>query len=658
MTLSNLQSRLFLLIKGEFASEAIRALAITLIPGVLLGYLTSIPFGIALSLGALTASLVDLPTQLITKWRTAVWSVPLYFIVALVVGLSVHLPLLLVTVLVVCGFCCTMMGAFGSRMGLLGTTAMLLAAFTIGFRTNSPLFFASLVAAGAAIYHSISLVIAVMQPHRALKHALQECIRTTAQLLRAKADCYKFDYPLETAFERIAALHIRVSDQQEQIRERLISRKSNEKNLTDSERVWWARAYALMDLYEQITAIDKDYETIRETLQKAEALTKVEQLIRFLADEVETLAFFRQTQQSEQLYLQNRVLIGDLIREIRRIRDVKDHETSRFLSDTLRNVQDMFACFYRIRSAREDEKMDRILANPAQRQSFLTYPSQGWKALKGHLHFQSPIFIFALRLSTLMLLGGLVGILLPDPTYTYWILLTIIIVARPVYAVTQKRNTERLIGTLGGALVGVFLLWAIPNTYLLLAIAAFFLYGFLVYNRPVYLWSVWCITPAVIIGLQLYEGDFLQILGSRLSFTLIGCALALIGWYLVPYRTSKHFPAHALRVSMSLQQFLQEILHAIEGKDVLFEIRIARKESHISMAALSDALLHLIKEPGKSKKQMDQWKNFQQKAYRINGKITSLALTHFNQDTSDSLESISAKIDSIKEELISLRQLV
>ena len=653
MTIQLIYSRLKLLVQGEYAHEALRAIAITLIPGIFLGFWTKVPFGIALSLGALTASLVDLPTQWMTKWRTAIWSVPIYFLVAWIIGTTAAYPFALVISLVFCAFGCTLLGAFGMRMGLLGTTAMLLAAFTIGFRDIDPFTFAFWIATGAALYHSISLLIAYGQPHRALRHALQEGIQSTAQLLRAKAFCYRNGYPLETAFERIAALHIKVSDQQEQIRERLISRKSKAEELTLKERKWWARAYALMDLYEQITAIDKDYETIRQQLHPAQALPPIEKLILLLADEVAALAAFRQDMESEQVYIQNRVVIGDLIRDIRRIRDSQDEETARILTDTLRNVQDMFACFYRIRSAKEDEHMERILSNPAQRQSFLTYPAQGWKALKGHLHLQSPVFIFALRLATLMFLGASIGLVLPDNQYMYWILLTIIIVARPIYAITQKRNTERMIGTLGGACVGILVLWAIPVVEVQLLLAVLFLYGFLVYNRPVYLWSVWCITPAVMIGLQLYEGDFLQILGSRLAYTLVGCGLALLGWYLVPYRTSKHLPQHARKVKASLALFFQQIQLHLQGTDTSFETRIARKEAHIAMAALSDALLHLRKEPGKSPQEWRNWQIFQQQAYSINGKITSLHLALMTSTYQDE-ENLPDKVDHIAQQIQSL----
>jgi uncharacterized membrane protein YccC len=653
MTIQLIYSRLKLLVQGEYAQEALRALAITLIPGILLGYWTKVPYGIALSLGALTASLVDLPTQWMTKWRTAIWSIPLYFLVSYIIGTSVSFPIALVISLVFCAFVCTMLGAFGMRMGLLGTTAMLLAAFTIGFRVMDPLLFALWIAAGAALYHSISLLMAYVQPHRALTHALQEGIRSTAQLLRAKAYCYRYGYPLETAFESIAALHIKVSDQQEQIRERLISRKAKTEELTLKERKWWARAYALMDLYEQITAVDKDYETIRQQLHPAQALEPIEKLILHLADEVEALAQFRQDKEREQIYLQNRVVIGDLIRDIRRIRDHQDAETAQILTDTLRNVQDMFACFYRIRSAKEDAHMERILSNPAQRQSFLTYPAQGWKALKGHLHLQSPVFIFALRLAALMFLGASLGLVLPDNQYMYWILLTIIIVARPIYAITQKRNTERMLGTMGGACVGVTVLWAIPSIEVQWVLAIMFLYGFLVYNRPVYLWSVWCITPAVMIGLQWYEGDFLQILGSRLAYTLAGCGLALLGWYLIPFRTSKHLPQHARKVKHALTQFVLQIQKNLQGEDTSFETRIARKEAHVAMAALSDALLHLRKEPGKNPQEWHNWQNFQKQAYSINGRITSLHLALMT-NTYQEEAMLESKVEQITQQIQSL----
>jgi uncharacterized membrane protein YccC len=55
-------------------------------------------------------------------------------------------------------------------------------------------------------------------------------------------------------------------------------------------------------------------------------------------------------------------------------------------------------------------------------------------------------------------------------SHTYWVLLTIITILKPVYNVTRRRNIQRVLGTLGGILLASIILFFVSDTTLLLVL--------------------------------------------------------------------------------------------------------------------------------------------------------------------------------------------
>jgi len=82
---------------------------------------------------------------------------------------------------------------------------------------------------------------------------------------------------------------------------------------------------------------------------------------------------------------------------------------------------------------------------------------------------QSNIFRYSLRMAVAIMVGYALSLYLPVG-HSYWILLTIVVILKPAYALTRQRNNERLLGTLAGGVAGVLVLISTQNTLLLLAI--------------------------------------------------------------------------------------------------------------------------------------------------------------------------------------------
>ena len=157
------------------------------------------------------------------------------------------------------------------------------------------------------------------------------------------------------------------------------------------------------------------------------------------------------------------------------------------------------------------------------------------KLLKDNLSLHSNYLRHALRVSIASIAGYIISLML-DLGHGYWILLTIIVILKPAYSLTKKRNYERLLGTIGGALVGVLVLYFIKDRTALFVIMLVLMLGtYSLLRTKNYLVSVILMTPYVLLIFHfLYGGPLKTVLVDRLVDTGIGSAIAFIGNFLLP----------------------------------------------------------------------------------------------------------------------------
>ena len=145
-----------------------------------------------------------------------------------------------------------------------------------------------------------------------------------------------------------------------------------------------------------------------------------------------------------------------------------------------------------------------------------------------NLNLRSNNFRYAIRLTLAMVIGYVVSMFLAV-SHTYWVLLTIVTILKPVYNITRRRNIQRVIGTLGGVLVASIILFLVSNNTVLLflLIACMFMaYSFLRIN---YLGFVIFLTIYLVITFHFLDPvEFKNLIGERLIDTLIGSLIAAL----------------------------------------------------------------------------------------------------------------------------------
>ena len=609
---------------GEYFSDALRTTITVVLPIILFFYLGNPEAAKGIGVGALLISLTDLPDNRLNKLKTALSSIIVFFATTLVVSSVLDHVYLTAVVVVIAAFSFSMFAVYGQKLSLIGTMALIVCTFVMGLHPERPLYFSSYILIGGVWYYVISLIQILIRPYRSLHHAIFECLMSSAMFLNAKAKNYDVDVPLDLQQKEAIKLHIKVNQKHELIRNLLLTDKYAMNPDNAKGQLLLERARLLIDLYEQLNAVHYDYALVRKTLATGPSLKLIATLIGLLAKELEQLGRHVRSAKAYKgevatniEYYQKRV---KLLQEMERLNETQRKIVLKVVS----NMNDIVRIIEMIRgNERTPEKHLQELSGSISYPLFVTGDRF---SIREHLTLKSPIFRFSLRLAICFLFGFLLIWQLEPSKYSYWLFLTLVIVARPKFSITWKRNLQRLKGSLGGVAIGLIIIYFVKSPTVLLSFSVVFLLGFYAFNRLNYTISVLFITPAVILTLGSYQGHFDHIVHDRIIFTVLGCVIAIFATYLFPIWDSRQLKA---KISKATKDSLHYLQVAIERKENLGGNipRMARKNANLSLSALSEAIESASQEPMRKHIDFNGLYGIQATIYQINAIITSIYLS-------------------------------
>ena len=609
---------------GEYFSDALRTTITVVLPIMLFFYLGNPEAAKGIGVGALLISLTDLPDNRLNKLKTALSSIIVFFATTLVVSSVLDHVYLTAVIVVIAAFIFSMFAVYGQKLSLIGTMALIVCTFMMGLHPERPLYFSSYILLGGIWYYIISLIQILIRPYRSLHHAIFECLMSSAVFLNAKAKNYDVDVPLDLQQKEAIKLHIKVNQKHELIRNLLLTDKYAMNPDNPKGQLLLERARLLIDLYEQLNAVHYDYVLVRKTLAKGPSLKLIATLIGLLAKELEQLGRHVRSAKAYKgelatniEYYQKRVM---LLQEMERLNETQ----RRIVLKVVSNMNDIVRIIEMIRG--NERRPEKDLQELSGSISYPLFVTGDRFSIREHLTLKSPIFRFSLRLAICFLFGFLLIWQLEPSKYSYWLFLTLVIVARPKFSITWKRNLQRLKGSLGGVVIGLIIIYFVKSPTLLLSFSVIFLLGFYAFNRLNYTVSVLFITPAVILTLGSYQGHFDHIVHDRIIFTVLGCVIAIFATYLFPIWDSRQLKE---KISKATKDSLHYLQMAIERKENLDEniSRMARKNANLSLSALSEAIESASQEPMRKHIDFNGLYGVQSTIYQINAIITSIYLS-------------------------------
>ena len=224
------------------------------------------------------------------------------------------------------------------------------------------------------------------------------------------------------------------------------------------------------------------------------------------------------------------------------------------------------------------------------------------------------MFKYSLRLAIVCLLGFYIGKLFSLGDHSYWILLTILVIMKPGFSNTKKRNYERVIGTIIGGILGAIILTFIHDVtakFILMLVFMLITYSF---TRVKYIVSVIFMTPFIFILFSIiYATDSTTTIASeRIVDTLIGSFIAIVFSYLfLPHWESIQFKAFLPQILIANLRYLEHIIL----RQSLFpasstEYKLARKDVYVHTANLAAAFQRMMNEPKNKQHQIKEVHKF------------------------------------------------
>lgn len=171
-------------------------------------------------------------------------------------------------------------------------------------------------------------------------------------------------------------------------------------------------------------------------------------------------------------------------------------------------------------------------------------------------------FRHAVRLAVILPASEALSHLLPG-NRGYWVTLTAAVVLKPDFAATTQRGIGRLGGTaLGVVAAGLLVLRLDPSgteLTVLIAIVAWAAYGSFAASYALYSFAV---TALVVLLLAPLGGNELSTVGDRGLDTLVGGALAMVGYVVWPSWEGETLAANLSRLLQSLANYADALLSA------------------------------------------------------------------------------------------------
>ena len=598
----------------QYFSDGVKITLGVLLPSLIFFQFNLLEVGITLSLGALCVSIADSPGPWLHRKNGMLYTSIFIFLAALLTSsINTNNYLLAIEIFSLC-FMFSMFNVYGVRAASVGTAALLIMVLNVTpGKTSLKLFEHSFLILGGGIwYFLLSTTFSTLRPYRYAQQTLGECIGEIAKYMRLRARFYNFDVSVDANFKDLVDQQVKVNELQDMVREALFKTREFMNESTNAGRLLIMIFVDMVDLFEQTMATYNDYETIRIRYKDTNILPKFALLIEKVSSQIEYVGYCLIHQEKPK---KNYITLQDLENLKLNIDELEKSEISTLiLKKILINLRNIFNRLNDIINYFDKETKDLKSTSPTDLSRFVNHQSFDFSILKNNLNLKSGVFKYSLRLAIVCLLGFYIGKLFSLGDHSYWILLTILVIMKPGFSNTKKRNYERVIGTIIGGILGAIILTFIHDVtakFILMLVFMLITYSF---TRVKYIVSVIFMTPFIFILFSIIyaNNSTTTIASERIIDTLIGSFIAIIFSYLIlPHWESIEFKAFLPQILRANLRYLEHIIlrQSLFPASAL-EYKLARKDVYVHTANLAAAFQRMMNEPKNKQHQIKEVHKF------------------------------------------------
>ena len=237
--------------------------------------------------------------------------------------------------------------------------------------------------------------------------------------------------------------------------------------------------------------------------------------------------------------------------------------------------------------------------------------------------------------------------------------MTIIIILKPAFSLTKQKNKDRLLGTIGGGILGLLLLYFVHDKTILFSFLVFFMLGTYTYKTLNYIVMVIFLTPYILILFHFLGLGALNVAGERLLDTTTGSVLAALGsYFLFPVWESSQLQTYMANVLKANIHFMEKLRDLFSGNKISsLDYKIVRKELFVSTANLAAALHRMLSEPKNKQQHKNEIYEFVVLNNLLSSNVASLTSEMMQRQSIEPKEFIRPVESSIYSLQLSLKKL-
>jgi len=623
-----------------------------MLPALLTGVLwQTYDIGMIAAIGAACVAVIDQPgSPRRYSVNTMLGAVLLGTLTVALTGLVSSHPLALWAAIPLMSFAFSMLTVYGPQGGLMAFACLLIMTLTM----RAPLSGQQLLLhvlyslAGGLFYFAYSALVRRVFWLREEQQALSAALFATADYIDARSRFYDVHTDLDATYRELIRAQADMIDKQQAARNTVLRELPKGGRRGDRQRMRALNLFIdMVSLLDTLIATHTDYATLRRELGDSDVLVFARDTLIKLSDNLQRIALCTARNQAVLSRHSAKAELRAIEYELEQYRQSgfaeANPEVYALLVQVLRRLRNGSRIVERMAAHTQpgadtqlvDQRLDKALGRFISRGSELRFGM-----ITSNLRLDSPHFRYALRVAIAVLMVLAVVALLnyglarqqwgpAIELHGYWVILTVIVIMKPGFALTRQRNGLRLMGTLIGCILtlGLFMLTNNPDV-LLAALIVCCILGYSLIQVS-FMGTAIFKTIMVLLAFHLLAPHSNALIGERLLDTVIGCAIALLGSYILPWWEHNYMGSLANALRTANHRYYKaglhyaELIRALRGdlagthNDSLeadqleadMAWRLARKNVYIAFGNYAAAFYRMAAEPARRQKNVPELNN-------------------------------------------------
>jgi uncharacterized membrane protein YccC len=602
--------------------SGIRRAAGTLLPVTILGGLFGwYAAGLVATFGALCVAFIDQPGPHENRRWEMLGGTLLSTMTVAITGLASNYPLLLWLAVIAQCFGYSMLSVYGKKGGQIGFACLLLMTVTMHEALSTDqIWLHTLTSLGGGLFYTLfSYSLSRAMNLREKEQALSVALFATSDYVAQRADMYNIDHDLDESYRTLIASQSNMTDKQQAARDMVLRGLTGKITPDQPKRMMlWNLFVDTIEILDTLVATRTDYSLLRSKLADSDILIFMRDALSKMSVDLDRIALAiareRIATPRNSVKAELRALEFEIDQMERNGYARQEPDVYHLCVEILRRLRHSANTVQRMISLTDMSKNTEAIQPTVLDQSlsqFLSREKYRLGMITSNLRLDSPICRYALRLTLAAACAMALWTFVPAlEAQGYWILLTVLIIMKPGFALTRQRNGWRLFGTLIGCVVALGALYSTDNnTWLFVIMVVSTIIGGSLLQLNYMTASVFN-TNAVLLAFHFVDPSASTLITDRAIDTIIGSVISFGCSYFLPWWEAQFMPSLSRAAINANREYLRAGLHYVDtlqahkkdpqNSDVhRAEVawRLARKNVYVALGNFAEAFYRMMLEP-------------------------------------------------------------